>query len=271
MNLIPKNNPEEFNQFLIKKIELNLFKHKFLKDYIKKVKQGSKKLYDASLINTSDSGWILILLGDLLLIYGDNWNKTQFSEIKEVFDLNKFINYTIQGDSALIYELINYFKVERHTIRKERIFYKTNRIIEFEVKDQIIELAKMIEIDNLSKMLQQYYREEYDGEKDKPLDEMQKRIFQLIHSEKMFVLKSSKGMIISFCTIIDPDIGILFTKTEHRKNGFGKILLSYCAKLLEQKNTEVYVMTDKKMIASNKVCKAVGFQPFCDNTMTEIN
>ncbi len=271
MNLLPKDNPEEFNHFLLKKIDLNLFKYKFLKEYIKKVQQGSKILYDASLINISENGWILVLHGDILLIYGENWSKTQFSEIKKVFDLNKFTNYTIQGESNLTYELIDYFNVEKHNVRKERVFYKSNRIIEFAVKNYIIESAEMRDINQLSKMLQQYYREEYSGEKDKSIDEMQKRIFQLIQSENIILLKNSQGIIISFCTIINPDIGILFTKTEHRKNGYGKILLSHCSKLLKQTNSEVYVMTDKNMDASNKVCKAVGFEPFYENTMTEIN
>ena len=271
MNLTPKNNPVEFNEFLFKKVGLNLFKHKFLGEYIRGVQQGSKILYDASLLNTSENGWILILHGEILLIYGENWDKTQFQEIQEILELNKFTNYIIQGESKLIYSLIDYFKLEKYSMIKERIFYKTKKIVDFKVGDRKIELGNMSDIIELSRMLQQYYHEEYNGTNDKSLDEMQQRIFSLIQTRSIFVLKNPNGHILSFCTIIDPDIGILFTQTEHRGKGLGKILLSFCSQLLQQKNGEVFIMTDKEKISSDKVCKAVGFKPFFENTLTEIN
>jgi len=271
MNLTPKINPEEFNKFLFQEIGIDLYHHKFLKDYIDGVQNGFRRLYDASLIDSSANGWILILHGDILLIYGHNWDKSQFSEIKEIFDLNQYTNYLVNGEAKLISELIAFFKVDKHTVRKERIFYNSEKIKVFKPKGLKIGLGKMAELNELASMLQQYYHEEYGGENDKSLVEMQERMFHLIQSSKIFTLKNSEEELLSFCSIIDPDVGILFTNTEHRKKGYAKILLSHCSKLLEKENGKVYIMTDKGELASNEVCKAVGFEPFYNYSSTEIN
>lgn len=271
MNITPNDNPEEFNKILFQEIGINLFRHKYLKDYLDGVQSGSKKLYDASFINTTEKGWILILHGEILLIYGHNWNKSQFSEIKEIFDLNQYTNYVAGGDAKLINELIEFFQVDKHTLRKERIFYKSEKIKDFDNNDFKIELGKMDDINELAVMLKQYYHEEYNGENDKSLAEMQQRMLYLIQSAKIYTLKNNSNDLLSFCSIIDPDIGILFTNSEHRKKGYGKILLSFCSKLLEKENGNVYVMTDKNELASNQVMKAVGFKPIYEHSMTEIN
>ncbi|WP_179353585.1 GNAT family N-acetyltransferase [Winogradskyella vidalii] len=271
MNFTPKDNPEEFNKLLFQEVGINLFRHKFLKDYIEGVQSGSKKLFDASFINKTKNGWILVLHGDILLIYGHNWNESQFNEIKEIFDLNQYTNYIASGDAKLITELIEFFKVDKHTLRKERIFYKSEKIRDFDYNGLKIELGRMAELNKLAIMLQQYYHEEYNGENDKSLAEMQQRMFQLIQTAKVYTLKNKSNRLLSFCSIIDPDIGILFTNSEFRKKGYGKILLSFCSRLLEKENGTVYVMTDKNELASNQVMKAVGFEPIYEYAMTEIN
>lgn len=271
MNITLKNNPKEFNNFLFEKIGIDRYEYKFLKEYIKTVQNGIRKLYDDSIINTTENGWILILHGDVLLVFGNNWNKTQFLEIKDLFDLNKFPNYLVNGESTLVNELINFFNIKKHSIYKERVFYQSNKIETFIREGVMIELGKMNDHDKLSKMLQQYYHEEYKGKNDKSLKEMQQRMFYLIQSSTIYTLKNTLGQLLCFCTIIDPDIGILFTNIEYRRLGYGKVILSYCSELLEKKNNIVYSMTDKEEVASDYVCKAVGFKPYYEYTMTEIN
>jgi hypothetical protein len=271
MNITPKDNPEEFNRFLLEKVGMKLFENKFLSDYIEKARSGELRLYDASLLNISGKSWILILHGEVLLVYGKNWKVEQFSEIKEIFELNSYTNYSLTGNSELIYDLIDFFKVDNHTIEKERIFYRTKRIIDFDSKGVTIELGQMPDATELSEMLQKYYHEEYNGQNDKPIDEMFRRIFGLIQTNSIYVLKNNTGEICSFCTIINPDIGILFTKSKFRGNGFGKLIISFCSKLLLEENDEVFVMTDKAKVASNIVCEKVGFIPYFNYTSTEIN
>lgn len=271
MNITPKNNRDLFNQFLFNEIDLELYKHKFLNDYVQKAKTGSAPLYDLSVINKTPNDWILILHGDILLIYGDNWHENQFEEIKEVFDLNKYTNFSLCGDNKLIEKLIEFYKPKNFEIEKRRTYYITNEIINFQAESLKIKNASLDNLNELSIMLQEYYHEEYNGLNDKTIEEMQRRITLVINARKIFVLFDEEENILSFCTINDPDIGIMFTKREYRCKGYGKIILSYCSGLLQRKNETVYVMTDRDQIGSNVVCKAVGFKPYYDYTMTKIN
>lgn len=271
MNLTPKNNLSEFNRFLFKEIDLDIYQHKFLKDYIDKATKGQAPLYELSVINTSQNGWLMILHGDVLLVYGDNWTVNQIEEISEIFDLNKYTNYSLTGDTALIDKLIEFYKPTNSEIEKRRILYRTSSVASFNNDSLQIRHGSMRQLNELAKMLQEYYHEEYNGLNDKTIEDMQERIFSAIQTNKIYVLLDKKETILSFCTIIDPDIGIMFTKKEHRNKGYGKFILSYCSQLLQQKNNMVYVMTDADKPESNIVCEAVGFEPYYRYTMIKIN
>ncbi len=271
MNLTPKNNPAEFNQFLLNEIDLKIYQHKFLKDYVDKAIQGIASLYDQSVINKSQDGWIIILHGDILLVYGDNWAENQIQEISEIFDLNKYTNYTLAGEQLLIENLIKFYKPNNYEIEKIRFLYKATEIKKFNSNELQIKLGSLNQLNELAEMLQDYYNEEYNGLNDKSIAEMQERVFSLIQTEKIYVLIDNSENILSFCTIIDPDIGIMFTKREKRNNGYAKIILSYCSQLLQQKNEIVYVMTDASTTESNIVCEAVGFRPYFNYVMLRIN
>lgn len=204
MNIIPKNNPAEFEKFLFTEIDLSQYEYKFLNDYIEGAKNGTKKLFDKSLLNRTSDGWILILHGEILMIYGDNWNKNQFEEIKKIINLNQFSNFIITGNFELILELIAFFGVTNYSLYKERILYKTNSINSFHNNQLKIELGSVKDLNALAPMLQQYYHEEYKGLNDKSIVEMHERVFQLILTNKIYVLKNLNDEILSFCTIIDP-------------------------------------------------------------------
>lgn len=271
MNLTPKNNIKEFNRFLFEEIDLNLYQHKFLNDYVSKATEGLLPLYELSVINISPNGWILILHGDVLLVYGERWDENQIQEISTIFDLNKYTNYTLSGDNKLIDKLIEFYKPKYFEIEKRRLLYRTNKINSFDTKSLKIRIGSFDELSELAKMLQEYYHEEYKGLNEKTFEEMQQRIISVIQTNKIYVLLDMNDTLLSFCTIIDPDIGILFTKREHRNKGYGKIILSHCSQLLQQKNNTVYVMTDRDEIASNIVCEVVGFKPYYNYTTTKIN
>lgn len=271
MNLTPQNNPTEFEKFLFQVIDIKLFQNKFLLDYLEDAIAGKKDLYDKSVINTTDNGWILILHGEVLLIYGENWCSDQFNEISKIIDLNQFTNFSIIGNSELISSLLDFYKIKDVDIYKERILYRTQDIKNLDNFNLEILPANFANLEELAVMLQQYYHEEYKGKNDKSIDDMRIRVLQVIKTGKIFILKNIHGQILSFCTIIDPDIGILFTKSEFRNQGYGKKILAHCSKLLLQKNKEVFVMTDKNEIASNKTCISVGFVQYFNNSFVQIN
>lgn len=271
MNLTPKYNLTDFNRFLLKEIDLDIYQHKFLRDYIDKASKGHAPVSELSIINTSQTGWIMILHGDVLLIYGENWTASQIEEISKMFDLNTYTNYTLAGDSALIDKLVEFYKTKNSKIEKQRIFYRTSEVNTFNNDSLQIRNGSIAQLNKLALMLQEYYHEEYNGLNDKTIEEMQAHIFSVIQTNKIYVLLDKNEAILSFCTIIDPDIGIMFTNKEHRNMGFGKIILSYCTKLLHKKNKMVYVMTDANKVESNIVCEAVGFKPYYKYSMIKVN
>lgn len=271
MNILLKDNPDEFYRFFQEKVDLSMFPHKYLSDYIKKVRRGQNSLYDSSIINISSSGWILILHGEILLAYGDKWNQKQIAEINEAFNLNKYSNYLLAGNEELIIELIEAQNVKRFKVEKRRLFYQTDNVKSFINEDVKIQLGKLNDLNELALMLQQYYHEEYNGLNEKTIDEMQKRMLSSMENQKVYVLNDKHDVIVGFCTILDPDIGILFTKKEHRNRGYGKIILAYCSILLQKKNGVVYLMTDKDKIESNVVCNAIGFESYYNYIMVELN
>jgi|SRR5690606_26438304 len=271
MNLNPINNQADFNRFLFNDINLEEYKYKFLYDCIQKAQSGQVPIYETSILNISDTGWILILHSDMLLIYGENWNEDQIHEISDVFDLNVFTNFTLAGDDELIDQIIDFYRPRNSEVKKRRIFYQTDAIVIIENENINIRSAMLSDLDELAIMLQQYYYEEYNGQNDKSIEETQELILSYIQNATITVLENEDRELISFCTIVNPDIGILFTKQQHRNNGFGKIILSYCANQLHNENGTVYLMTDRDRVDSNIVCERVGFVPFFHYKMIVVN
>ncbi len=271
MNITPKNSAKKFEQFLFNEIDPNLYKYKFLSLYIDKVLKGQKPIYNSSVLNTTDKSWILILHGEMLAIYGDKWNVDQFKEISEIFDLNTYTNYTLSGETELIDELIKFYNPKNYLIEKRRLFNRSTKINDFHNSVLEIKLGSIYDLGELAVMLQEYYHEEYNGLNDKKIEDMEQKILSLIQTKKIYTLIDKSGAILSFCTIIDPDIGIMFTNKEHRNKGNGKIILSYCANLLLRKNGIVYLMTDRDKVESKIVCEKVGFIPYFNYSMTKIN
>lgn len=271
MIITPQNNVSEFNKFIFEKIDLKKYQHKFLNDYVNQALKGLVPVGELSVLSISTDGWILILHGEMLLIYGENWNEIQIEEINEVFDLNKYTNYLLTGEDALITKFIEFYKLNNINIEKRRLLYRSNEIKNHNNENLIIRIGSFNELEELAVMLQEYYHEEYNGLNEKTIEEMRQRIVSVIQTQKIYILLDKNKNLLSFCTIIDPDIGILFTKQKHRKKGFAKIILSYCASLLQEENEIVYVMTDRDKIESNIVCEAVGFKPYYNYIATRIN
>ncbi len=271
MNLTAKHNYNEFIQFLLGEIDLDAYKYKFLNDTVEKITTFKKPLYNLSFISITCDGWVLFLHSDTLMIYGENWNTLQLQEMGELFDINKYSKYTVSGDEELINELFAMYQPNNFEVDKRRLFYKAHEINLFNGADLKIKQGTADQLEELAIMLQQYYHEEYNGQNDKTIEEMRERMLHMIQSEKIFVLLNADNIILSFCTIIDPDIGILFTKNEHRNNGYGKIILSHCSNLLRTLNATVYLMTDTDKTASNRAAEKVGFTPYFKHSMTRIN
>ena len=262
---------DKFQDFLIELCKSDDFRYKFLRHEVTQALQGKTFFYDKSILNIQGDSWILIIHSSALLIYGENWNNEQFIELEKVFDLTKFSNYLLVGESLLINALLEYYNIENYQLEMQRLFYRAKAINIFTDNNLEIYAPTENDVEILAKMLQQYYHEEYEGENDKGIEEMSKRVNTCISEKTIYLLKNEKNDILSFCTIINPDIGILFTNGKFRNKGYGKIILSHCADLLLKRNNEIYLMTVKSNAESNSVCYKVGFKPYFEYSYVRIN
>src|SRR5205814_2310950 len=90
-----------------------------------------------------------------------------------------------------------------------------------------VELPSPDDLDELVLMFQNYYIEEYDGKRNKSPDFLIPTIKKHIENDTLYIIRDDK-VIKVFCSIINPDIGIIFTKKEYRGQGLGRRLMEYC-------------------------------------------
>lgn len=264
-------NQKEFWDFIHDQLDINSYEYRFLRLKLNRVESKQSVLYSESVINFNQTGWVFILLSDSIMVFGNNWNAKQIKKALSNIDLTRFANYLIEGNHQLIKELLDYARISNRKVEKERLFYKLSGLPKVNCSDEKIGLPEPNDIESIATQLQQYYDEEYNGMNPKSLDEMVKMVGQYIKSESLFVLKNSNAEILSFCTILDTDIGILYTDRAHRKNGHGSNLLSFCTRRLLKENKAVHLMTDKNVLASNNTIVKVGFKPYFEYTYLRIN
>ncbi len=258
----------KFLSFLKNRVQISRYEYKYLRSYLTLFENGEVDFESKMFFNQSENGWVLFLFfadeifANNIIVYGENWHKIKLKEIKQSVDLSKFRTARITGNAELIMTLLYSDKVEGYSPIKERVFYRTNSVEPFELLNARIAVPNEEDASELSVMMKQYYHEEYNGKNDKRISDMNLIIAEHIKDNSILVLKNQNQELISFCTIVDPDIGILFTNKRFRNCGYGKMILSHCSKILLSRNEEVFLMTDKMKIESNSACKRIGFCDF---------
>lgn len=261
----------KFDNVISRYINFDDYQYKFFQDFIENVVPKNYTVYSTSFLFYQEDSWIVIIHSDALYIYGNNWTEELLREFSENIDLMEFTDCALVGTSKLIFRLLIFFNIQNYKIIRERLFYESTFLLESALTEFVtIRNGSIDEIDELAVMLQNYYEEEYGGEKNKDIAEMHMRIRSLINNGNIFVL-CTENTIASFCTIINPDIGILFTKKEMRLRGFGKHLLLDCSRTLVEKNGIVYLMTDKNSEASNVTVSSLGYNIMYEYSHVVIN
>lgn len=260
MNITLDEDFAGFYDFIFENIDLESYQYRFLKSYLDKVLNKEYESKKSSILNVTDSSWLLILYGDVFYVYGKNWTNEQIVEISKKFQFSTAEKSIIAGNAALVEDLLQFFQL-KYSVVKRRIFYKAESIEKINLQNTVIRPALMEELNEIANMFQDYYEDEYHGKNNKNFVDMQHLAYSYIQTKDLYILLDGNGVIMSFCTILDPDIGILFTKRNYRGKGFAKCLLSFCSSLLLERNRNVFLMTDQDVIDSNKVCISLGYEP----------
>lgn len=215
-----------------------------------------------------DDEWLLYIESEgQLFLYG-NYNKKLLSELSKRINIRKLEKYDIMGEYNCVYELLSLQRVRKYSVVKDRIFY----VLE-DPKSLLPALPNSIpsneDIQELTQMMINYYEEEYKGTRNKTIDQILPAIVKHVATNTIHLFKEEDDLK-AFCTIINPDIGIIFTKPNFRNQRIGRKLLSTCSRILFDLNNICYLMTDLNNPASNKLCSDLGYKEIYRHSNIEI-
>ena len=269
MTIITLKELKKFEDFLNDNINRNEYKYKFLVYFLDTlfVQQKGVIKQNSSIIWNGDNWAIFIETNKELLFYCKYYERIFADKILEQLDLNQHLGKEIVGDYDLIYELLRKNKIKNFKVIKDRLFYKTETVNK--ISNSKHEIASEFDLEKVIQLYQEYYKEEYKGARNKTKDNLYSKILRDLKNKRIYIIKDD-GEIVAFCSINNPDIGIMFTDKKNRKLGYSKQLLSIATERLLSGNLVAYVMTDMHNIPSNKVCRDIGYNIYYKHTYLSI-
>jgi len=276
MNYSAGENPILFRNFLEQNISGDKYEYTFVNNQIESVLAGYDQIYSDSFVNICEKNpksWILVVNTDKFVsVYGENYTEEQITESLKVFDFADENHTFLSGSKDLLLKIVDFAAEGKYKLEKSRYFYRLSQAKKMDYSTYQIVIPDFENVLELAEMLQMYYHEEYNGDNDKTLDQMYKKINELLLTNSIVVLTDPKSeKIISLCTVKDSSPGILFTKSTFRNKGFGKVLLNFCSEQLLKENEIIYVMTDANVLSSNRVMEDLGFEKFYEYINVTIN
>ena len=231
------------------------------------VMSGHSRLFDCWIYESNDRWCVGFWINGNYLLNSRNLTKKDINLINNKVNFSQFkINgFHFAGDTEIIEQLaqINLdFSLEPF---KERYYYNLNYLkLKSKFTNEVSSVSRD-DVPEIAVLYQQYFQEEYNGLNDKDLQSVEEKVESLRLRKSIFKLIINKK-IIGFCSIMsflneEPNmIGTIFIDTNHRMNGNGKHLLSYVINKIYKPNNQIFLMTTKENLASNKMVKSVGFE-----------
>lgn len=270
---------EEFNEVnieFVSKIKSlvgeQFFEHYYLINAINEVLEGNVISYEAYYVFNDINSWIIgIRIDGNYLIYGKNWDENLIRQAISKINFSLFQpNYHFSGTYSLVTEILKASN-RKLEIFKDRIFYSCSTLNNL---DKEINFEKLLcekkDLEELAEMVCEYFEDEYDGKNNKDYDAVLLQVENQINNNTLWNLKHN-GKIKSICSIIQtssgtPIIGSFFTKRNERNLGYGTALIKTVTNNLLKISGKVWLISDKKNIASNKVFNNIGYKPIYETT-----
>lgn len=264
MKIITLNELNEFQDFIINNIKRDSYEYKYLINCLDLVFTYQKLPIspNSKIIHNNDKWIIYIETQSTLFFYGEKYDELE-DVILDGLNLDQYKGKEIMGEYDLVYSLLKKSGITDYEIIKDRLFYKTSNLNKIEICDY--EIAVLNDMEEIILLFQNYYEEEYNGKRNKNKEDLQGLILQQIKDEEIYIIKRDYH-IVSFCSLNNPDIGIMYTMIEYRNKGYGKQLFYAVAQKLLLENSVIYVMTDMHNNSSNKISEDVGFNIFYRHT-----
>jgi predicted GNAT family acetyltransferase len=210
-------------------------------------------------------------IGNTFYLYGKNWSEIDLEVIRNRINVEAFSEgFRFAGTLSLITDIFAQTEV-RTSVFKNRIFYKiTERLPGELTNSDLITRPTENDIEELAKLYQEYFKEEYKGLNDKKIEETLESIRSMISEKEIYISKNYNG-ITGLCTTMysksdQPMIGTVFVKDKYRGKGIGKALVGFVTQKLLSTAKLCYLMTEKENIAANKVMNSVGYLKIYEHT-----
>jgi hypothetical protein len=264
------NYTEKLNSNFIEEIQnLNQFRtldFYYIIEAYGRVMAGYSHSYDAWIYRNNESWCVGFWISGNYLFNSNDLIDSDLHVVNERINFSVFNQdgFHFAGNTSLIdslAELNDSFSLERF---KERYFYVANKINFENEFDAKISLLAEDDIKDVAILYQQYYVEEYNGTNNKSIDEVISSITSLVLRSLLYKLVI-KNEIIGFCTKMSflsesPNmIGTIFIKDSHRNKKFAQYFLSKISNDMLTTNQEIYLMTTKENVASNKMVENIGY------------
>ena len=240
------------------------YEHFYLINAIKKINTGELSYCDAWSTIKNNNCWILgFWTRTTYYLFGKNWTESQVKEISKLIEFDKFNEFPFCGTFKLLEEIHSLNPSACFQDYKLRNFYRiTNMSAENESASNI-RLAKISDFRDLVSMRIEYYAEEYNGENNKSVYQIEPIIENEIYNNRLYSILDKNEKIVGSCSTLDDErIGIIYIKKASRQKGFGKSLLRHVTKELfvHNGNMPCHLMTDETNAGSNKLALAVGYK-----------
>lgn len=207
-------------------------------------------------------------------IHAFSWNEELLEAISDEIEFERYKHFAFSGQRDLIIELLEDNEVA-YQIIKDRLIYACTKVLPFRLTDQVLMQATERDTEELSDMAYQYHLDEYGSEAKRSPEHMADIVINGIREGIMYKLvvdgeTTSMAQVISH-NFKSPLIGMLFTKTAYRNNGYGyAILVQLTNQLLEGGHKKVGLLADTKNLASLKIFAKAGYETIYKHILVTI-
>ena len=254
----------------VEKLSDNNFNIYYLIHTFFSVTKNGANFYDAWIFTESQSWAVGLRVDGMYLIYGNDESDLIISKINKRIN-NGEVEYLsglhFSGTKIILdrlFEKANF----NFEIYKERCFYTLTEKTEYfktDIQSFIVRKSNINDLSAIAKMNSAFNTEEWNGKNNRSAEEFESLIRENVKEGKFFIIEYNDE-VVGFCSTMNylsktiNMIGTIYIDTNHRNKNAGTILLSFVVDELLVEANEIYLMTDKQSLPSNKMVQSIGFE-----------
>lgn len=253
----------------VEKLSDNNFNIYYLIHTFFSITKNGANFYDAWIFNELKSWAVGLRVDGMYLIYANDESDVIISQIhKRITDEVEYLSgFHFTGTKVILDKLFEKANFN-YEIYKERCFYtltEKRENFKTDIQNFIVRKSTINDLSTIAKMNSSFNTEEWNGKNNRSAEEFEPVIRENINEGKFFIIEDNNE-IVGFCSTMNylsktiDMIGTIYIDTNHRNKKLGTILLSFVVDILLIEANEIYLMTDKQSLPSNKMVQNIGFE-----------